>query len=350
MTRAKVLAVLGYTSFFWLCFFAVFYWTFPYDRLARFVSDKVAASSSGYRIEIGQLSPSWLTGVALEDVKVSKQRAPKTLGTQAANTPEPAKQEPIVFKEVRARVGVLSLLAGSTDVSFDAELEKGSIEGEFFESEELTRIDATLDKLDIGRLGLLDSLISLPAVGTLQGDVDLTLAKDPAQSNGKVLLTIKGFTLGDGQAKIQLGSMGGLTVDPVNAGDVTLELDVTAGVGQVKRLTANGTDVELEGTGEVRFAQPLVRSRIDITLEIKFTDAYKNKSGRTKAMFSLLESTNSPQVKSAMTPDGGLAYRLLGAFATMRAIPAGKTVAQRKGLAPSRENQAPPADEDDEAE
>ncbi len=347
MIREKARALLGYNVFFWLCFWAFFYWTFPYDRLAIYLTQKVAESGSGYHVEIGHLAPHWLTGVALEDVKIRKLTAP-TPTTPSTDAAEGAiKDDAIAIKEVHARVGLLSLITGATDISFNAELDKGNLEGEYFANEDETRIDATLNKLDIGRLGLLDSLISLPAVGTLQGEFDLVLAKDPTKSNGSVKMTIKDFTLGDGQAKVKLGSMGGLTVDPVNAGDVTLELDVTAGVGQVKRLSASGADVELQGTGEVRFAQPLSRSRIDITLQIKFTDVYRNKSARTKAMFSLLDNASAPQVKSAMTSDGGLAYRLLGALSGLRAIPAGKSN-DRKATS----QRALPAqnDDDDDAE
>lgn len=341
ITREKVLAFAGYNLFFWGSFWAFFYWTFPYDRLASFISDRIATSGSGYSVEIGQLSPHWLTGVALEDVKVRKMQAPSTL---AAPDAEAKKNEPLRIQEASARFGLLSFLTGGTSVSFSAALEQGSIEGEYAESDEERHIDATIVKLDIAKLGLFESLISLPAQGTMEGDFDLTLGKDPTKTNGNVKITLRGFTIGDGQAKVKLGTMGGLTVDPVNAGDVTLELDVKAGVGQVKRLTADGSDVELLGSGDVRFANPVDRSRIDILLKIKFTDAYKNKSGRTKAMFSLLESAGASQLKAAMTSDGGLAYRLSGSLAALRAIPAAKSF-DKAGPVPAVV--APQTDDDD---
>ncbi len=327
MTRAKWLMVAGYNAFFWVCFWTFCYWTFPYDRLASFLSDKVAESGAGYTLEIGDLSPYWLTGVALNDVTVRKQKAEPTVlppPAAAAEKGKPVDDGALKVKEAHARFGLFSLLFGGKSLTFDATLEQGEIEGIYEEDGEQKRIDATLTKIDVGKLGLLESLISLPAKGTLEGDFDLTLGKEPAKSNGTVKITFRNMVIGDGVAKVKIGSMGGLTIDPVELGDVVIDLDVKDGLGQVKRLRTTGSDVVLEGSGEVRLADPLSRSRLDILLRIKFTDHYKNKSGRTKAMFSLLDSNNGPQLRAAKTPDGGLAYRLTGALASARAIPAGR--------------------------
>lgn len=326
MTRAKWLSLAGYNAFFWLWFWLFCYWTFPYDRVASFLSDKVAESGSGYTMEIGDLSPHWVTGVTLNDVTVRKQKAPDAapLAAPAPETGKPADDGSLKVKEAHARFGLFSLLFGGKSLTFDAALEQGEIEGAYDEDGEQRHIDATLTKIDIGKLGLLESVISLPAKGTFEGDFDLVLGKEATKSNGTVKITIKDLTIGDGVAKLKVGSLGGLTIDPVNAGDVTMDLDVKDGIGQVKKMSANGTDVVLDGSGEVRFADPVSRSRLDILLRIKFTDAYKNKSARTKAMFSLLDTNNGPQIRAAKTPDGGLAYRLSGALSSVRAIPAGR--------------------------
>jgi type II secretion system protein N len=351
MTRAKWLMLAGYNTFFWAAFWLFCYWTFPYDRLASFLSDKVAESGAGYTLDIGNLSPHWLTGVTLNDVTVRKAQA-----ADAAPVPPPAAPEKgkppsdgsLKIKEAHARVGLFSLLFGGKSLSFDAALEQGEIEGSYEEDGEQKHLDATLSKIDIGKLGLLESVISLPAKGTFEGDFDLTLGKDPTKSNGTVKITFKDMVLGDGVAKLKVGSMGGLTIDPVNLGDVVMSLDVKDGVGQVKELRSTGSDVKLEGSGDVRFAEPLSRSRLDILMRIKFTDAYKNKSSRTKAMFSLLDSNNGPQLRAAKTPDGALAYRLTGALASVRAVPAGRAKAKGGPAAVPGPAAPPPAPGDDD--
>lgn len=352
MNRARLLQLAGYNAFFWLWFWLFCYWTFPYERLAAFLSDRVAESASGYTLEIGELSPHWVTGVALSNVKVRKQGAADAATSEASDKAakkKKKKDDAINIREARARMGILSLLMGGKSLSFSAVLEQGEIEGEYEEDGDKKRIDAQLTKIDLQKLGILDSLVSLPVKGTLEGAVDLTLAKVPSQSSGTVTMTMKGLTFGDGEAKLKVGSMGGLTIDPVNAGNVTLELDVKEGVGRVKRLVADGQDVELTGSGEVRFADPLSRSRLDILLQIKFTDAYRNKSSRTKALFSLLDGASIPQVRAAKTPDGALAFKLVGALSSVRAVPSARSVSTRtagKRAAPAAEAAADDDDED----
>lgn len=321
MNRAKLMSLAGYTSFFWFWFALFAYWTFPYDRVAAFLTDKIDHSDYGYSLEIGSLSPYWLTGVELEDVKL-RRTAAVTIPSVAG---EPAKDDAFKIREARARLGLLSLLIGDRAVSFDAELDQGAIEGVYEESGDTKHVDATLSKVDLGKLGILDSVISLPVKGDVGGDFDLTLGKEAAKSTGQVKLQIRGLAIGDGKAKLKLGAMGGLTIDTIEAGTVTMELDVKDGVGTVKKLSTDGKDLELEGSGEVRLADPISRSRVDILLRVKFTDAYKNKSSRTKAVFGLLETGSVPQVRAAKTPDGALQFRLLGTLGAVRAAPAGRS-------------------------
>jgi len=324
MNRNTLIAIAGYNTFFWVWFILFAYWTFPYDRVAAYITDQVDKSNYGYSMEIGSLSPYWLTGVELEDVKVHK-----TSAVAAARDKDPkAKDDAFHIKEARARVGVFALLIGNKALSFDAELEQGALDGVYEDSGDEKKIQATLSKLDLGKLGILDSVISLPVKGDVGGDVDLTLGKEPSKSSGNVKLTIRGLTLGDGKAKFKVGAMGGLTIDPIDAGTVTMELDVKEGVGTVKKLSTDGKDLELGGSGEVRFADPMARSRIDLLLRIKFTDTYKNKSSRTKALFSLLDGAAVPQVRAAKAEDGALQFRLVGTLGAMRASPAGRANAE----------------------
>ena len=57
MTRERILMFGGYSAFFCVCFILSAYWSFPYERLAAYLTDKVAESGSGYTLEIGSISP-----------------------------------------------------------------------------------------------------------------------------------------------------------------------------------------------------------------------------------------------------------------------------------------------------
>src|SRR4051812_21287278 len=136
MNRAKLLLIMGYNSFFWLAFWLFCYWTFPYDRLAAFLADKVAQSGSGYALEIGELSPYWGTGVELTDVKVHKQRALSAPTAKPKAGEAAASESGIKVRQAHARIGMLGLLFGTRAVTFDAALDQGEIEGSYEEDSE----------------------------------------------------------------------------------------------------------------------------------------------------------------------------------------------------------------------
>jgi len=347
VNRTRILTMVGYGAYFWLTFFLFAYWTFPYGRLAAFLTDKVAESGSGYTLDIGGLSPYWFTGVELEDVKVRKAAAETLPTTPATKGAQPLDQA-VRVESARARLKLLPLLTGSKAVTFDAELGEGEIDGSFEQDGAERKVVATLDKVDLGKLGVLESMVSLPMKGMLTGNFDLTLGEQPQKTTGKIKVTIQKLVVGDGKAKLKLGTMGGLTIDPISAGDVVMDVDVQNGVGSVRNLSANGSDLKLKGSGDIRFNQPLARSRLNVLLRLELTDAYRNKSSRTKAMFALLEGSSVPQVAMAKTPDGAYELRLTGSFRKVQALPAN---APQSATGPSPSLAAPgggAADDDDE--
>lgn len=348
MTRARILNLLGYNAFFWFAFWLCAYWSFPYERLAAFITDKVAESGSGYTLEIGALSPYWLSGVELEQVKLHKQ-ASAALATPPDEKGKAPHDNAIRIDSARARLGLFALLFGGKSLSFDAELGTGKIEGTYAESGDDKKVVASLSAVDLSKLGLLEELVSLPMKGTLSGEFDLTLNPQPSKTNGKIALHIQKLTIGDGKAKLKLGTMGGLTIDPISAGDLALEVEVKEGTGAIKRFTTNGADLKLDGSGDLRFAQPLVRTRLGILLRLKLTDAYKNKTPRTKTMVSLLEGSSVPQVAAAKTSDGSYQVRLSGTFASARVLPAGGQSSGPAGGGPGGlpANTSAPGDDDE---
>lgn len=326
--KKKLLTFLVYGAFFWACFWMFAYWTFPYDRVAAYVTDRVAKSGGGYDVSIGKLSPYWFTGVELSNVAIEKRHSESDTAA-APSDAKSAAARAVHVRELRARVAVLPLLFGGRSVSFDAELEQGELSGSYAESGDERHVRGSLDKVDVGKLGVLDSVLTLPVRGDVSGEFDLTVGKLPANTNGTLMLTIAGLTIGDGKAKQKIPGMGGLTVDPVEVGNVRVELDVRGGLGTIKSMRSDGKDLELSGSGDVRFGEPLGRSRLNLLLRVRFTDNYRNKSARTRAMFAMLDGAS--EVAPAKTPDGALQVRLTGTVATLRAIPQGSAKAPSAG-------------------
>jgi len=309
-TRQKILLYASYAAFFSVCFVLFAYWTFPYDRLRDYIIQEAERPQgpdgtrrpSGLQLEIEELSPSWITGVDLTGVRLVK--APDTPG----GTPLE-----LAVDEASARISLLSLLAGDTAVSFEATVGGGTIEGEYEQSDEQTVIQAGMRAVDLGRLGVVRSLIDLPVTGAATGEVDLTIADDVRKTKGSIALTIAELRIGDGRAKLPIQGMSdGLSVERIGAGSLSVEIKVDNGVARFERFETDGPDLELRASGTVRLLRPLEMSRLDLLVRIKFTDDYRDRSDITRRLFSAMDFL--PQLRAARAPDGALQYRISGSF------------------------------------
>jgi type II secretion system protein N len=312
--RKNLLAFGGYALFFLVCFMTFAYLTFPYDRIRHVFEAQVAGSGRPgepqTRLSIGDLGPHWLSGVALRTVSLE----------QANDTGEPATR--IALDRLTLRAKPLSLLFGGVDVAFGAEIGDGEIDG-IYETEDgrVSRVEAELDQVDLGKLGI-GGYLGVPLRGLATGLLDVALPKEPNGTQGAVELRIEKLKLGDGKSKVKVpGMAGGLTIDPIDAGTLELTVAVRDGVATIEKMEAKGKDIELSGSGSIRIAQVFAASRADITLAVKFADAYKTKSDKTKIMFELLEQ--NPMIKRAIGSDGMMRLKLTGALNALQTAPGG---------------------------
>lgn len=335
-TRRKLVYFVGGPLAFVVLFLMFAYWTFPYDRLRDWIVQEVERPAnatgdrrpSGYTLQIRSLSPSWLTGVELEGVRFSKLSS------------EPGGR-PIVIEadEIDARISLLSLIGGDISLTFDALIGGGTVEGAFERTDETTHVEAEIADVDVKRLGVLRDLIGLPVTGSLGGKVNLTLAQETKNTNGSVDLHIANVNIGDGRAELRRrAGTKGLVIERLAAGRLTLQAEIRDGVARIGKIDANGNDIEVNGSGTIRLAQPLRMSRAELMLRVKISDAYKRRNDRTRALFELMDF--DPELAAAKTPDGSLQWRIEGTFGGgMRSAPAGR--------APPRARAAPaPSDEE----
>ncbi len=310
-----LLYALAYPAFFLLSLVLGAYWTFPYDHVRDYLVQE-AERSGDTHLEIASLSPSWLTGIEVEGVRYGP----------ASSDPSSHADE-LSIPHAEARISLLSLLGGTKDVTYDVTFDGGGhVEGELEESEESTHIVAHLENVDLRRIGPLRGAIGLPIAGRANGDVDLTVAREAANTSGTADLTIRGVSLGDGHTPLAIQALGsgGLTLERMNLGTLQFRMRAERGVGTIQRLQADGEHAQLWGNGSIRLTQPLRMSSLNMLVRVKFKDAYRNSSPRMQGLFSLLEL--SPQVRPARTPDGALQWSLQGAFAShIRMVPSGRT-------------------------
>jgi len=330
----QVAIVLGSLAFFATWFVLFCYWTFPYERLGEFLVLQVESPvgpdgrrhPSGRSLEIIDVDPSWLTGIELTGVHL----------TLPATEPDGAPID-VVADEATVRVKLLSLLLGDLAGSLSVDVGGGHIDADVsidgglgamgdpaaFEAA-AKDIELAFEEVDMRPLGVVRSLAGVPLEGVLDGTVDLSLGEDLAQTTGAVDLTVRGMRVGNGTAKLAIPGMGdGITLDTIDVGDLTIRMDVADGVAQVRTFESNGADAKLEGSGDIRIARELDRSRVNLLVKVKFEDAYRQRSPRTRALFSLLEV--QPQLRAASTPDGAVQFRISGApDRTLRFEPAGR--------------------------
>src|SRR5262249_48818958 len=142
-----------------------------------------------------------------------------------------------------------------------------------------THTQAKLDDFDLEKLGI-SGLLGVPIQGKANGAVDVTLSEQAAETQGDVDLRIEGLRLGDGKAKVKIPGMGGMTLERIDAGILTLKVTIKEGVATIERLECKGKDLELSGSGSIRLVRPFGQSRADLTLGAKFENAYTQRNDR----------------------------------------------------------------------
>jgi type II secretion system protein N len=309
-----------YAGFYLFCLLLFAYWSFPYERLRDHLINRVEYSSgpggrqpSGWELDIVELSPSWGTGVTLTGVRL----------TRAPETPDEAPVS-MAVDEVTVRISPLARLFGTTSVRFHAAVGDGVLEGALQSSDEHSRLSAKASDLNLRKLPFVRATLGIPLTGTLNGTLDFSVAEEAEESTGHADLSIQKLVLGDGKAKLKIQDMqDGLTIERIDAGDLQLKIDSDRGVARIAQLASSGKDAEVTGSGTVRLAQPMGRSRLDLLLRVKFSDEYRNRSDQTRALFSLMEF--NPKVREARASDGALQFRLAGTFGgRMTPTPAGR--------------------------
>jgi type II secretion system protein N len=324
LSRQQLRAYVGigifYSAFFLLAFIVSAYFTFPYDRLRDFLISKIEARGKGMsdavEVEIGELSPSLFTGAVLRDVDIKRR-------TSEAD----AEPSTLHFDEVGARVSAWSVLLRSPKVKLRAKVGEGELDGSFEQDGDGQHIEAELDALDVGKLGL-GSFLGVPMKGRASGKLNLSLPTEAQKTTGEMELKIAGLRIGDGKAKLTVpGLRNGMTLEEVDAGTLDIAMKAQNGSAEIVRFATDGKDLKIHGEGSLRLANPLRRSRPDIQLELSLSDAYKNKTDRTKALFEILSM--QPDWQRATGADGALNLHVTGTLQTPRATPGGSRSARK---------------------
>lgn len=309
----RALRVAGYGAFYLFALIVFAYVTFPYERLRDRIVQEFNSRQTGahaMRLEIDELDAYWLSGVEAEGIRLISAAA-QTVGAEAAA----ARPRVMGVDSARVRVGMLGLLFGSTRLSFGAEAFGGTISGFTSESDGSRRLEVELEELALGDAPMLAASIGLPLAGTLNGQLDLLLPEGKlAKAEGSIQLQVENLSVGDGKAKIR----DTIALPKVEAGQLVIEGEATAGQLKIGKFEANGQHLELSADGGARLRDPASTSILSLTARFRFSERYTNQNDMTRGIFGAPGSSVpglfdlDPKNKRAKRPDGAYGWRVSG--------------------------------------
>jgi len=319
----KILLWIMYPLFYVVSFLLFAYLTFPFDQLrdrivVAFAEDQ-RKSGGDMRLEIDRISSYWFSGAEAQGVRLISPPELKEDGTKGPPSE-------ILIDEVAGRVAILPLLIGNVTINFAAELLGGSIEGSTSKNGEDRVIEVELTDLAVGRLDPIVQMIGLPLTGQLSGTLELTMPEGKlSKATGSVDLTIQDLSVGDGKTKIKET----IALPRMVVGELKLTCDIAEGRLKVTKLAAGGYDLDFSADGKITLRDKFAESQADLYLKFKFSDKYKAKDEKTKALFGepgskapALFEIADPRIRRSKRPDGFYSWRAWGLMRTLRFDPA----------------------------
>ncbi|KYF47327.1 hypothetical protein BE08_30665 [Sorangium cellulosum] len=336
----KIARWAAYPLFYLFCLGLFGYLTFPYDRLKdRLIAEfdraqQKRGSGPAQRLEIDELDSYWFTGVEMKGVRLIL--PPNELGSSSRTTaaaftsgdaakdgaPKPSVVE---IDEANARVKILPLLIGRMRISFWASVFGGEVEGVVPMGKSGGDMHVEVSDVELAKVGPLGDILGLPIAGTLNATLDLDAPEGKFnKANGALEVSAKEVSVGDGKTKIQ----GLIALPEAKLGELVLSAEAKDGVLKITKMSANGSDVELDGDGKVNMREPWNNSMADLYVRFKFTDAYRSKNDLTKSLLGAPGSSvpgliemQQPKMKRSKRADGFYGWHVHGALKRPRFDP-----------------------------
>ncbi|KYF79594.1 hypothetical protein BE11_36150 [Sorangium cellulosum] len=329
-----------YPLFYLFCLGLFGYLTFPYDRLKdRLIAEfdraqQKRGSGPAQRLEIDELDAYWFTGVEMRGVRLimppnevgssSRASAAAFASGDAAKDGAP-KPSVIEIDEAHARLKILPLLIGRMRVSFWASVFGGEVEGVVPMGKSGGDMHVEVSDVELAKVGPLGDVLGLPIAGTLSATLELDAPEGKFnKANGTLEVSAKEVSVGDGKTKIQ----GLIALPEAKLGELVLSAEAKEGVLKITKMTANGSDLELDGDGKVNMREPWNNSTADLYVRFKFTDAYRSKNDLTKSLLGApgsnmagLIEMQQPKMKRSKRADGFYGWHIHGALKRPRFDP-----------------------------
>lgn len=318
---------IGYPLFALFMFFISVYLTFPYDRLKEKIEQHVAASGD-MEVTIGEIGPSPLLGISAKDVLLvmkpkgwrsrPRQITPKSVDGKDQEDTGPRSTR-IILEKVSVHAGLLALLSGSTDVSFDVNGFGGHLEGQYStEKKEGWSLSLEADELDLSQVPKLKELVGLPMAGKLSAEIEIEVPEHAMnKAAGSMSIDCLDCSVGDGEAKLKVAGNPvlamGITLPRLRLGRLGGNIKVEQGQATLQNLSAKSQDIEVSLEGSFTLQNQMSYSQANAYLLFKLSPELKKRD----AKFEMLENG----LASGKRPDGFVGARIMGSFMNLRFMP-----------------------------
>ncbi len=211
--------------------------------------------------------------------------------------------------EISPRI-IVPLLQGKIGGHFALEEGTGVIAGDFMMSSDEIDAAIQIENLNLGRMGILPFAAGIEGTADLKGTIDLTgsLAQ-PSSLNGRINLTLA-------KAVIDSQKFMGFDIPRTAMNDGVIDVAIGAGKATITafRLGKPGGTDDLNGalTGEIKLGRTIESSDANLLLRFGFSDRY-----RAEKTISMLDSL----LGMFKQPDGSFSMRLTGPLAGMQSAP-----------------------------
>jgi type II secretion system protein N len=248
----KIIKYIGYPLLFIFSFFLFIYWTFPYSVLKdRIVGAVEQQLGSEYDVRIGDISPSFFTGVVLKQVKIIKHD-----GDNTSTMLEAAK--------VRVRASIGTLLFGGMNVKFSVKNQKSYFSGSFKNSDEGFSFAGNFDNFNLGDIGFISGG-GVKLSSAIDGDVKLNINKrQMLQSTGSAELKLSNIAIKAGEVKLGETAMPVPDIALSKGSGSVLKMELSKGTIKVTEFKLADGDLKLDLTGEMFMSTALKNYRMNL--------------------------------------------------------------------------------------
>lgn len=301
MMDRTIVRIPAYFAFGFAVFLVALVLTFPDERLKQIATVQIESQlANKYDVEIEDLDLWWLSGVELENVTLTERVDTSddaddedSDGDSANGSDGEDNGENPDFDEGPTQIKVQRIAAGfaplgsvfnfAPTVDFLVDLGGGNIHGNYVHGSDGREVNVNIDDIDLKQTTVLESMLGVPVLGTLGGDISLALHPTrPLLTGGHITLTGKQLMIDEATIQSdEFGPMAFIDVPSTSLGNLDARMVIEKGDNartpslQVEEFRFHGgRDVRGQVWGDVDLAERFGSSRPKLQMRFQFDDKF----------------------------------------------------------------------------